>query len=208
MMEAYNWHEVESVELTEWTKQFLEYTKPLPPAALTPIPTKSMAEVLFETNSIRHSAVHRLPTSAVGIINMLSAAITFTSVLNDSVRTARLIHLKGQLEASVEEIIQNQRLLERKLTDQLQAINRRRAELDERERSTIDEMLSADREQRAEIGSALNRTMLRSEQVSNVLCCKHAPRYDEADMGSGTEEGSQNSKTGIYPHSPRNLDSR
>ena len=204
MMEAHNWHVVESIELTQWTKWFFEYIKLLPPAALTPIPTKSMEEVLFETSSIRHSAVHRLSTSAAGIINMLSAAITFTSVLNDSVRTARLIHLKVKLEASIEEIIQNQRLLERKLTDQLEEINRRRAELDELEQSLVKEMLSTDREQRAEIGSALDRIMLGSEKVSNDTCCKHGPPLCETNMNSSNEEFSESSEAGTCLVHPRN----
>lgn len=134
---------------------------------------------------------------------MLSAAITFTSVLNDSVRTARLIELKVQLEASIEEIVQNQRLLERKLTDQLQEINCRRAELDQLERSTIEEMLSTDREQRAEIGSALDRIMLGSDKISNAPCCKHAP-LDETKMDYDSEEESEIGEAGICPRTLRN----
>ena len=67
LMEARKWHEAESIELTEWTKRFSKYAKSLPPAAIKPIAGKSIAQVLFGTSALRHSAVHRLPTSAAGI---------------------------------------------------------------------------------------------------------------------------------------------
>ena len=153
-MEARKWNEAESIELTEWTKRFLKYAKSLPPSAIKSVPGKSIAEVLFGTSTLRHSAVHRLPTSAAGILNMLSAAITFAEALKDSKRAEKVAEIKTQLEASIEEIVQHQNLLERKLTDQFEDIARRRAELDELERSSIEEMLATDKKQRTEVGSA------------------------------------------------------
>lgn len=98
---------------------------------------------------------------------MLKAAITFTEALNDSKRTERITEIKTQLEASIEEIVQHQNLLERKLTDQLQDIARRRAELEELERSCVQEMLEADKQQRTEVGAALEGFLVGSTQVSN-----------------------------------------
>ena len=134
---------------------------------------KTTAEILFDTSIIRHSAVHRLRTSAAGILNMLGAAITFAEAHNDSKRAERVTEIKRRLEASVEEIVQHQNLLERKLTDQLEDLARRRAELDELERSSIEEMLATDQEQRTEIGSAFESFLVGSEQVSNPCACDH-----------------------------------
>ena len=168
-MNAQKWYEAESIELNEWNNRFSKYAKSLPPSAMKSIAGKTTAEMLFGTSRIRHSAVHRVRTSAAGILNMLGAAITFAEALNDSKRGERITEIKGQLQASVEEIVQHQNLLERKLMDQLEDIAPRRAELDGLERSSIEEMLATDQEQRTEVGSAFESFLIGSEQVSNPL---------------------------------------
>lgn len=85
-MEAQKWHEAESIELTQWIKKVAKYTKFLPPSAIKPIAGKSIAQVLFGTSTLRHSAVHRLPTSA---------AITFAEALNDSKRAEKVAEIKA-----------------------------------------------------------------------------------------------------------------
>lgn len=192
LMEARKWYEVESIELTQWTQRFLKYTKSLPRSAVKPIAGKSIAEVLFGTSSLRHSAVHRLPTSAAGIVNMLSAAITFTEALNDSKRAEKIAEIKRQLEASIGEIVQHQNLLERKLTDQLKEIARRRAELDKLERSSIEEMLAMDKKQRTEVGTAFESVLVGSRQVSNPCACNFASSLDGP---KGDREAGENAKS-------------
>ena len=177
LMEAQKWYEAESIELNKWNHRFSKHAKSLPPSAMKSIAGKSTAEILFGTSNIRHSAVHRLRTSAAGILNMLSAAITFAEALNDSKRAQRVTEIKRQLEASVEEIVQHQNLLERKLTGQLEDLARRRAELDELERSAIKEMLETDQEQRTEIGSAFESFLVGSEQVSNPCACAYTRSF-------------------------------
>lgn len=197
-MEARKWNEAESIELTEWTKRFLKYAKTLPPSAIKPVPNKSITEVLFGTSILRHSAVHRLPTSAAGILNMLSAAITFAEALNDSKRAEMVAEIKTQLEASIEEIVQHQNLLERKLTDQFEDIARRRAELDELERSSIEDMLATDKKQRIEIGSAIESFLVGSQQVSNPCACSCTPSLDGAKADSKVEENIESSWIGMF----------
>ena len=198
-MEARQWHEVESIELTEWTKRFLKYAKSLPPSAIKRTSGKSIAEVLFGTSSLRHSAVHRLPTSAAGILNMLHAAMTFAEALHDSKRAEKVAEIRTQLEASIEEIVQHQNLLERKLKDQLEDISRRRAELDQLERSSIEEMLATDKEQRTVVGSALESFLVGSQQISNSCACNHTPGFDGAKADSEAEENIESSGTGMFP---------
>ena len=172
-MEAQKWHEADSIELTQWTKEFSKCTESLPSPAMKSIVGKTTADILSETSIIRHSAVHRLRTSA---------AITFAEALNDSKRAERVTEIKIQLEASVEEIMQRQILLERKLTDQLEDIARRRAELDDLERSFREEMLATDQDQRTEIGSAFESFLDGSEQEHNFLDMRDKVQAD--DQGS------------------------
>ena len=197
-MEARRWHEVESIELTQWTKRFLKYAKSLPPSAIKRISGKSIAQVLFGTSALRHSAVHRLPTSAAGTLNMIHAAMTFAEALNDPKRVERVEEIKTQLEASIDEIVQHQNLLERKLKEQLEDIARRRAELEELERSSIEEMLATDKEQRTAVGSALESFLFGSQQISNPCACNHTPSFDEAKAGSEAEHNMESSGTGMF----------
>ena len=197
-MEARRWHEVESIELTEWTKRFLKYAKSLPPSAIKRISGKSIAQVLFGTSALRHSAVHRLPTSAAGILNMIYAAMTFAEALNDPKRVERVEEIKTQLEASIDEIVQHQNLLECKLKEQLEEIAHRRAELEELERSSIEEMLATDKQQRTVVGSALESFLIGSQQISNPCACNHTPSFDEAKAGSEAEDNIESSGTGMF----------
>ncbi len=199
LMEARQWHEAESIELTEWTKRFSKYAKSLPPAAIQPIAGKSIAEVFFGTSALRHSAVHRLPTSVAGILNMLHAAKSFAEALKDSKRTEKLVEIKTQLEASTEEIVQHQYLLERKLRDQLEDIARRRAELDELERLSIEEMLATDKKQRSEVGSTFESFLIGSQQISSPCACSHTPSFDGAKADSGAGGHIENSGIGMFP---------
>ena len=191
-MEARKWHDAESIELTEWTKRFSKHAESLSPSAIKPIPGKSIFEVLFGTSTLRHSAVHRLPTSAAGILNMLSAAITFVEALNDPKRAEKVTEIKTHLEASIEEIVQHQNLLERKLTDQCKDIAIRRAELNELERSSIEDMLATDKKQRAEVGFAFESFLVRSQQISNPCACSHGSNFDAAKADSEAEESMEN----------------
>ena len=129
---------------------------------------------------------------------MLSAAITFAEAFNDSERAKKITEVKMQLEASIEEIVQHQNLLERKLTDQLEDIARRRAELDELQRLSIEEMLATDKKQRTEVGSAFEGFLVGSQQVSDSCACTCTPSFDgpKADSEAGENFGS--SEIGIF----------
>lgn len=197
-MEARKWHEAESIELTEWTKRFLKYAKSLPPSAIKPIAGKSIAEVLFGTSTLRHSAVHRLRTSAGGILNMLSAAITFAEALHDFKRAEKVADIKMQLKTSIEQIVQHQNLLECKLANQLEDIADRRAELDELERSSIEEMLATDKKQRTEVGSALESFLVGSQQASNPCVCSCTSSFDGPKADSEARNNIESSGIGMF----------
>ncbi|KAL9036203.1 MAG: hypothetical protein Q9214_006242, partial [Letrouitia sp. 1 TL-2023] len=200
MMEARKWHEVESIELTQWTQRFLKYAESLPPSAINPVVGKSIAEVLFGTSTLRHSAVHRHPTSAAGIVNMLSAATTFAEALNDFRRAKKITEIGIQLEDSIEEIVQHQNLLEHKLTDQLEEVARRRAELDELQRSSIEEMLAVDKKQRAEVGAAIESVLIGSHQVSNPCSCNCTPSFEGLKAESEAGENIKCTGTAVADH--------
>ena len=163
------------------------------------MPVKIIAEDIFRTSALRHSAVHRLPTSATGILNMLHAAMTFAEALNDPKRAEKVVEIRTQLEASIEETVQHSNLLECKLRDQFEDITRRRAKLDELEKSSIEKMLATNNKQRTEVGPTFENLLIGSQQVSSPSACSHTPGFDGAMAGSEAEEHTENSGIGISP---------
>lgn len=131
---------------------------------------------------------------------MLNAAMTFAEALNDANRAEKVADIKSKLEASIGEIVQHQNLLERKLTEQLEDIARRRAELDELERSSIENMLATDKEQRTEVGASLESFLLSSKQVSQTCTCSHRTSFDGVKGDSKAEEKVDDSCKGTSFH--------
>ncbi len=86
---------------------------------------------------------------------MLDAAVTFAETLQDADRVAKVAKIRSKLEASIDEIVAHQSVLERKLAAQCVNYTHRRDKLDRLENSSIRKMFAADEKQRAEVGSAL-----------------------------------------------------
>ena len=105
------------------------------------------------------------------MLEMFDDAVTFAKALNDFKRAGKITEIQTQLQASIEEIVQHQNLLECKLTDRLADIARRRAELDELEKTSIQEMLATDKQQRTEVGSAIETFVAGSWNFSNPYTC-------------------------------------
>ena len=108
--------------------------KSLSSSAFKSIAGEDTAQVLFGTNILRRSAVHRYRTSAARTVNMLSAAITFAEIFHNSRRAKKITEINTKLETSIKKTVQHQNLFERKLTDQLEEIICRRAEFNELEK--------------------------------------------------------------------------
>ena len=191
LMRAQKWEEAESIELTQWIKRFSRHMNNIPPSATQTTAGKSLKEVLFATSDLRHSAVHRLPTSAVGVLKMLDAALTFAEALKDTNRAACIERIKNEIAVVVEDVVQHQTLLERKLSDQLKGFKRKRAEIDELERLAVEDMLENDQIYRATAGSAVH-DFLGGLQKASCTCASERPNlYEDREAGPGLDEGAQ-----------------
>ncbi len=168
LMKANNWEEAESIELTQWIKRFSKCTNSLPEMATNPPSGKGLKEVLCATSTLRHSAVHRLKTSAAGILKMLDAALAFTKALNDAERASCIEKIRNKFRVIIDDIVQHQTLLECKLSDQLKDIARRRAEIDELERQAIEDMLDNDKIHRTSAGSMVENFLADLTKASQV----------------------------------------
>ena len=136
--------------------------------------------ILLSVNRLRHSAVHRLRTSAKGVIEMIHSAVKFTRLLRDKLRELQLEELHREFEAKVKAFEIHKNFLEHVLDRELREIAEQRALLDQREKEAINTMVREDDEYKMLIGSRL-------EQCVQDVFSKDTQPPIEADIGSEDE---------------------
>ncbi|MCJ1482785.1 hypothetical protein MMC06_002951 [Schaereria dolodes] len=186
ILAAKGWECPESVELNIWAYTLLKKTGTIPPTAFNSVAEKDFAQVLSAIPKIRHTAVHRLQTTAAGILSMVETAIALANMLKDEARASELDRIRKGLAESIEEILQNQILLESKLSDELQSIAKRRAELDELENLAVKGAVDNDLENRKSVGSALTSLIDQLQKPSK----KEVNGYNDGDLIQESEEES------------------
>ncbi|KAL2802729.1 hypothetical protein BJX63DRAFT_440654 [Aspergillus granulosus] len=121
------WDCPEAVELTEWIKLFSQHSSEL-------ITTKKPLEELFSNlRALRHSAVHRLRKTTIGVERLAKNA-----------QLERVSRLRRELKTAIEELQRNKDLLEGKDLAEIKEIQTQRAALDMRERDATNTMVHGD----------------------------------------------------------------
>ncbi|OKL62443.1 hypothetical protein UA08_02580 [Talaromyces atroroseus] len=145
----------------------------------------SLNEILFATHKLRHTAVHRLPTTCRGVEALIKSAIILAETLQDPLRTAQLEDLRLDIDSKIKAMELNKNVLEDTLSQELQKIQRQREELDRQEKDLTARIIREDRENKFLIGSLLedsvNRFFLDARTMVNG-----SP--DDADQVSDAEE--------------------
>ena len=131
----------------------------LPSHALKSKDGSSMAAQFVAVNKLRHSAVHRLPTTVKGILGMLQSALDFSGTLRDQVREQRFTDLYVEVESKMKALELNKNFLETRLEEELNEIAMEREKLDLREREAARRAIKEDKEHVALIGSLLSKTV-------------------------------------------------
>ncbi|KAL3465037.1 hypothetical protein BJX64DRAFT_297794 [Aspergillus heterothallicus] len=132
------WDCPEAVELTEWVKLFSQNSSNL-------VTTKKPLEELFSNLcALRHSAVHRLRKTAMGVERLAENAQLFLETLNDFNRAERVSSLRRELKTAIEELQRNKDLLEGKYLAEIKEIQTQRAALDRREQDATNTMVQGD----------------------------------------------------------------
>lgn len=171
---ARGWECPEAAELTKWIKLFQAHGEEISPSPVSEIPGRTWQEVLIATNRIRHSAVHRLHTSAKGIQNMVGDAIMMTKMLRDPTRTSLLEHIRQELASSIKEIEGRLVILEKALSKELDLLAKRRAELSRLQDAAIHRIIDLDRQNRRVIGLALGEGLRELYSADQTRPEKHA----------------------------------
>ena len=94
---------------------------------------------------------------------------------------------------TIEGIVQHQTLLERKLSDQLQDLARRRAEIDELERSAVEDMLKNDKQHRISAGSGMEDFLVNCKQASRTYISEKNSIQDNQEIEPKSIEDAETS---------------
>lgn len=166
MIEHHSWDCAAAAELTVWTRLFSERAAALPPGSLKLAGTSnsksqassslaSFPDLLRTVTTLRHTAVHRLPTTAYGISRLLEAAAALADTLQDPRRASQLEQLRFDFDTKIRALELSKTAIEDKAVRELEEINRRRAELDKMERELRVRMVAEDRDNKALVGRLL-----------------------------------------------------
>ncbi|KAI9780313.1 MAG: hypothetical protein M1816_003106 [Peltula sp. TS41687] len=191
------WEGPESGELTKWTKYLKKEVKKSPELVLCEIAGSDWRQALSGCNQLRHTAVHRLRTTAKGILSLLESALTLTKALNDTDRSSRIRTIIDELGSSIDDVTRNKHLLENKLLDELQVLAKRRAELDQLERVAVENMVKTDRDHLAVVGSLLEDLVIRLGRESNEPSCDLHGSASGADKSSSEVEDNEICSEGL-----------
>lgn len=170
-------------ELTQWTKLFRK-GKDRPYTAALDFKNK---ELLKEVSNLRHTAVHRLPTTARGVSQLLKSATVFAQYLQDGLRAAQLEELQSDVDSKIKAMELNKNVLEDTASSKLQDIQRQREELDRMEAKLIEDILREDLDNKALIGQLLE------DSVRGIFRLQRdATNKDYREDHEGKEENAEN----------------
>jgi hypothetical protein len=187
------WDCAEAVELTKWTRMLLKYAHTLPPQAVATSGT-SLKDIFLSTHQLRHTAVHRLPTTARGIAELVQSALGLAEALQDNKRAVLLEELHRDIDGKIKAMELHKNALEDTLSYELRRIRRRREELDRMEKALIENMVKEDQGNKALVGSLLEDSVCRifdqEPQPQAILDTdedESEPKWDE-DLNGGKEQ--------------------
>ena len=141
--------------MIKWTRTLAKHSGQVPAGSIWKVSEAPLSEVFSSTNVLRHTAVHRLATSARGMYKMIQSALRLANALGDSLRAVDLEKLCLEMGSRIRDMELNKNFLENRLDEQLQAVNEKREELDMEEKEAIATILSKDRENKSLTGSFL-----------------------------------------------------
>ncbi|KAH8666324.1 hypothetical protein BX600DRAFT_269678 [Xylariales sp. PMI_506] len=184
-------------ELTKWTKILVKVLDTLPRSAFGPA-AKPMGDILLATDALRHSAVHRLPTTITGIQELVKSGVDLAIMLGDDARASKLESICEELGGKEETMEQHKIALLGDMWKRLEQIQRQREELEREEKELIEGVLKSDTENKFLVGMLLDNSVdkiLRRDHDSDVFLSMDEEGYvdvaadDDADEEVGEAEG-------------------
>ena len=140
-----------AVELTKWASLLPKWSPQLPDGSLQ-LGGAELGALMSVIRKIRHTAVHRLPTTARGIASFVASAAKLVEALGDTLRLSQLEDLYADIQEKIKIMDLTKNALEDQLSRDLRAIQLRREELDRQEEMLKLHTVRNDRENKALMG--------------------------------------------------------
>ncbi|PLN86450.1 hypothetical protein BDW42DRAFT_190040 [Aspergillus taichungensis] len=150
-LEERGWDCAMAVELTKWANLLPKWSSKLPEGSLQ-LGDAELLALLSVIRKIRHTAVHRLPTTARGIASFVASATKLVEALGDTPRLAQLEELHADIQEKIRIMDLTKNALEDQLSRDLRAIQLQREELDRQEEMLKLQTVRNDRENKALMG--------------------------------------------------------
>ncbi|OJJ95951.1 hypothetical protein ASPACDRAFT_47308 [Aspergillus aculeatus ATCC 16872] len=161
------WDCAAAVELSKWTRLLGRWSSQLPEGTLRPTDLP-LETILAAVVKIRHTAVHRLPTTAQGVCDLVAVAGKLAATLGDTLRGAQLDDLHRDLQEKIQILESNLSLLEATLACQLDGIQAERDRLDREEQALRAKTIQDDGENKRMVGLLVERAIDQIFTVSMV----------------------------------------
>ncbi|KAL2801618.1 hypothetical protein BJX63DRAFT_416942 [Aspergillus granulosus] len=174
-IEEHGWDCAEAVELTKWTRLIQKWSPQLPCDSLL-VNGPELSDALSAVHKIRHTAVHRLLTTARGIDTLVVSAMRMTSILQDPLRTSQLEDLHLDIVSKTETMELQKKALESALAQDLEEIQLQREQLDQKEEDLRRKAVKNDQDMKSLMGDLI------AETVKKVFCPDYKNQW-EAEMG-------------------------
>ncbi|PYI25775.1 hypothetical protein BP00DRAFT_490648 [Aspergillus indologenus CBS 114.80] len=152
------WDCAAAVELSKWTRLLGRWASRLPDGTLRPTDL-TLETMLATVVKIRHTAVHRLPTTAQGVCDLVAVAGNLAATLGDALRSAQLDDLHRDLQEKITILESNKSLLEANLACQLDRIQAERDRLDREEQAIRAKTIQDDGENKRMVGLLVERSV-------------------------------------------------
>ncbi|KJK64717.1 hypothetical protein P875_00011015 [Aspergillus parasiticus SU-1] len=162
-LERHGWDCAAAVELTKWTNLLMKWSPQLPDGSLQSSGPEFHA-CLAKVSGIRHTAVHRAPTTAIAIDAFIVSAMRLTEALRDTLRTSQLESLHLDIQAKIKAMEFSKNALEEELSRELEAIQRQREELDKKEVELQAKTIANDNEIKVLMG------LLVKKSIERIFC--------------------------------------
>ena len=153
-----------------------------------------MTSMLSGTHSLRHAAVHRLPSGTKSIEGMLQNAISLVKALQDTPATIKLEALLSDFQSIVHEMRLHKNQLVNELDDELRQIFDERAALSRREEKIKTATVRQDKARTKELSAGFAKS-LRNLTIADDSCILVGEGITNG-LGSGESETDYESSDG------------
>ena len=174
------WDCAEAVELGTWSTVLPQAFDKIRARSTSLDDSEHLYDLLIATHPIRHAAVHRLPTHAKSLEEMLNSAISLVAVLQDGSRVSKMEAVLNDFHAKRQDMEFHKNHLENQLDLELKGIQEQRAALDKEEKEAKESMVTQDLENTRTISSLFERSI-------DVLLSKDNGVGLEHDILEGTD---------------------